>query len=67
MGTPLPYKPLFFKVDSPLFRQFQRQALPASAGIGGKTTQRRIRRLGLNPESVGESPHLSGARGVGRH
>lgn len=27
--APLPYEPLFFKVDSPLFRQFQRQALAA--------------------------------------
>jgi hypothetical protein len=32
--------------------------------LAGKATRRRIRRLGLNPESVGECPHLSGARGV---
>jgi hypothetical protein len=34
--------------------------------LAGKATSRRIRRLGLNPESVGERPHLSGARGVGQ-
>jgi hypothetical protein len=33
IGAPLPYKPLFFKVDSHLFRQFQRQALPTRAGV----------------------------------
>jgi hypothetical protein len=44
----------------------QRQALPARAGFGGQNHQIPIRLLGLNPESVGECPHLSGARGVGR-
>jgi hypothetical protein len=34
--------------------------------LADKTTRRRIRRWGQNPESVGECPHLSGARGVGR-
>jgi hypothetical protein len=34
--------------------------------VADKTTRCRIRRWGLNPESVGESPHLSGARGVGQ-
>lgn len=34
--------------------------------LAGKTTRRRIRRWGQNPESVGESPHLSGGRGVGQ-
>ena len=34
--------------------------------LAGKATRRRIRRWELNPESVGESPHLSGARGVGQ-
>ena len=33
--------------------------------LAGKATRRRIRRWGLNPESVGECPHLSGARGAG--
>ena len=32
--------------------------------LAGKTTRRRIRRWGQNPESVGERPHLSGARDV---
>ena len=31
-----------------------------------KATRRRIRRWGRDPESVGECPHLSGARGVGQ-
>jgi hypothetical protein len=34
--------------------------------VAGKAARRRIRRWGKNPESVGERPHLSGARGVGR-
>jgi hypothetical protein len=34
--------------------------------LADKATKRQIRRWGQNPESVGESPHLSGARGVGR-
>jgi hypothetical protein len=34
--------------------------------LADKATRRRIRRWGLNPESVGECPHLSGARGVSR-
>ncbi|MDO9130144.1 MAG: hypothetical protein Q7U34_09790 [Anaerolineales bacterium] len=34
--------------------------------LADSAARRRIRRLGLNPESVGESPHLSGARGVGQ-
>ena len=34
--------------------------------LADKATRRRIRHLGLNPESVGECPHLSGARGVGQ-
>jgi hypothetical protein len=33
--------------------------------LADKTTRRRIRRWGQSPESVGKSPHLSGARGVG--
>jgi hypothetical protein len=33
--------------------------------LADKATRRRIRRWGRDPESVGESPHLSGARGVG--
>ena len=32
--------------------------------LADKATRRRIRRLRLNLESVGERPHLSGARGV---
>ena len=32
--------------------------------LAEKATRRRNRFLGLNPTSVGESPHLSGARGV---
>jgi hypothetical protein len=34
-------------------------------GIWREKARDRIRHLGLNPESVGERPHLSGARGVG--
>jgi len=34
--------------------------------LADKATRRRIRRWGQNPESVGERPHLSGARGVGQ-
>ena len=34
--------------------------------LADKATRRRIRRWGRIPESVGECPHLSGARGVGR-
>jgi hypothetical protein len=34
--------------------------------LADNAARRRIRLLGLNPESVGECPHLSGARGVGR-
>jgi len=44
----------------------QRQALPARAGFGGESHQTPNPPLGLNPESVGNGPHLSGARGVGR-
>jgi len=33
--------------------------------LAKKTTRCRIRRCGRIPESVGESPHLSGARDVG--
>ena len=33
--------------------------------VADKAARRRIRRLGLNPESAGKAPHLSGARGVG--
>jgi len=34
--------------------------------LADKATRRRIRRWSRLPESVGECPHLSGARGVGR-
>jgi hypothetical protein len=34
--------------------------------LADEATRRRIRLLGLNPESVGDSPHLSGARFVGQ-
>ena len=34
--------------------------------LADKTIRRRIRRWGCDPESVGDSPHLSGARGVSR-
>ena len=34
--------------------------------LAGKTTRRRIRRWGHFPESAGNAPHLSGARGVGQ-
>jgi len=33
--------------------------------LADKATRRRIRRWGQNPESAGNAPHLSGARGVG--
>jgi hypothetical protein len=36
-------------------------------GLGSyKTHRRRIRHWGRDPESAGNAPHLSGARGVGR-
>jgi hypothetical protein len=45
----------------------QRQALPARAGCGGKKPPDAESAVwGRDPESVGDSPHLSGARGVGR-
>ena len=34
--------------------------------MAGKAARSRIRRWGQSPESVGERPHLSGARGVGQ-
>ena len=34
--------------------------------LAGKTTRRRIRRLGPLPWKCGRGPHLSGARGVRR-
>jgi hypothetical protein len=37
----------------------------AGAGFGGKSHQTPNPTLGRNPESAGNTPHLSGARGVG--
>jgi hypothetical protein len=64
IGAPLPYKPLFFKVDSHLFRQFQRLALPAGRGIGGKTQPTDSAFWGRIREARGKAPDLSGACGV---
>jgi hypothetical protein len=55
-----------------IFRRQLSRRLHARVGqvyfvtIKDKAARRRIRRWGQNPESVGECPHLSGARGVGR-
>jgi hypothetical protein len=57
IGAPLPYEPLFFKVDSLLFRQFQRQALLARAGFGEKSHQTPIPPLGQTPRKCGQRPH----------
>ena len=46
---------------------YQRLALPARAGIGRENHKTLNPLLGLNPESVGESPHLFGRRGGRRH
>lgn len=47
------YDPLSVNKDQKRYEE--RQALPARAGTGEKTTRRRIRRWGCFPESVGNA------------